>query len=281
MLTMMARRVAVVLGIVAGVVSTTAPMADAAHRSAAKSQVYVIQGVPGSRVDVTVDGSTVGHKVAAKGIVGPLDLSRGRHSVTFTSPDWKITSAFSVSRSSVDVVVHWPADITKVPEVTVFNNNVKPVPIGKGRVTIAHTAVVPPADLRVDHKVLFSNIANGEFVTADVPGTTYDVDIVPTGQKTDPLLGPVDLKVKPGALTRVFAIGQPKDGSMDVIVQVLPLATVGSRAPSVIEAGEAGLVATSRIEAPAPSGRLPVIAILGVLTALGLVGNVMRRRARP
>ena len=47
--------------------------------------------------------------------------------------------------------------------------------------------------------------------------------VVPTGQKQDPLLGPLDLPVKAGALTRVFAIGQPENGSMDAVVQVLPV----------------------------------------------------------
>src|SRR2546430_11479909 len=35
------------------------------------------------------------------------------------------------------------------------------------------------------------------------------------------ILGPADLQVKGGALTRVFAIGEPKSGTMNVVVQVL------------------------------------------------------------
>jgi hypothetical protein len=57
----------------------------------------------------------------------------------------------------------------------------------------------------------------------------------------------VDLPVKAGALTRVFAIGQPTNGSMDAIVQVLPLRQTGSKAPSQVNAGSAGMVAVPAV----------------------------------
>jgi hypothetical protein len=141
--------------------------------------------------------------------------------------------------------------------------------------------VVPPADVRVDQKVLFSNIANGEFVSAQVPAGTYSVDIVPTGQDTDPLLGPVDLPVKGGVLTRVFAIGQPTNGSMDAIVQVLPLRQTGSKAPSQVEAGSAGLVAAPNVPAPNDStGSAAGLAgaVAGIAALAGLLMFLAARR---
>ena len=36
------------------------------------------------------------------------------------------------------------------------------MPKDKAKLTVAHTAAVPPADIRVDGKVLFENVANGE-----------------------------------------------------------------------------------------------------------------------
>lgn len=56
------------------------------------------------------------------------------------------------------------------------------------------------------------------------------------------MLGPVDLPVAAGALTRVFAIGAPRDGSMDAVVQVLPVPTTGSGAPATVDTGSAGFV---------------------------------------
>ena len=41
----------------------------------------------------------------------------------------------------------------------------------------------------------------------------------------------------------MFAIGDPEDGTMDAIVQVLPLTQKSTRSPSSVKAGSAGLVA--------------------------------------
>jgi hypothetical protein len=106
------------------------------------------------------------------------------------------------------------------------------------------------------------------------------VEVVPTGQDTDPLLGPVDLPVKGGVLTRVFAIGQPKNGSMDAIVQVLPLRTTGSKAPGSVNAGSAGLVAgvSARHDSTGSFAALAgaVVAIVGLAGMLKFLAS--RRR---
>jgi hypothetical protein len=255
--------------------------AAAAHHRSPTGKVFVIQGVPGASVDVSIDGKTVDTGAEAKAILGPMSLTDGKHTITFASAQWTVTSSFQVQARSSDIVLHWPAEIGPKPETTVFKNDIAPVPAGKGRLTVAHTAVVPPADVRVDQKVLFSNIANGEFISADVPAGTYSVDIVPTGQDTDPLLGPVDLPVKGGVLTRVFAIGQPTNGSMDAIVQVLPLRQTGSKAPSQVEAGSAGLVAVPNVPEPRDStGSVAGLAgaVAGIAALAGLLMFLAARR---
>ena len=263
------------LGMVAAAVLGPAVSSDAV---ASSSQVYVIQGVPGASFDISVDGETVGTAVEPKEIVGPLDLAPGQHEIEFNSDSVSLGQSFDVSHPSVDVIVHWPADAAEDPEITVFDNDVKPIAAGKGRLTVAHTAVVPPADILAGGEVLFSNIANGEFVTAEVPADTYSVSVVPTGETSDALLGPVDLPVAAGALTRVFAIGEPTDNSMDAVVQVLPLAKGGSDAPGSVDAGEAGLAATNQ-PSSATDALVPV-ALLGGALSIGLVVALARRRVR-
>ena len=241
----------------------TAVTGGSAHASGAAS-TYVVQGIPDASVDVSVDGQVVQSGVAAKQLVGPLGLAAGSHTVTFKSADWTVSKSVDVAGSQ-DVVLHWPADAGSKPVVTVFTNDVSPVGPGKGRLTVAHTAVVPPADILAGGKTLFSNIANGEFVSAVVPATTYSVAVVPTGGG-DPLLGPVDLPVKAGALTRVFAIGAPRNGSMDAVVQVLPVPTTGGGQPTNVDTGEAGLVAPDgSIDAVQQSVWASMAALLGGL----------------
>jgi hypothetical protein len=119
---------------------------------------------------------------------------------------------------------------------------------------------------------LFSNVANGEALTVLVPGGSYSVDVVPTATTGPVVFGPVDLTVKPGALNRVFAFGNPQDGTMNAIVQVIDLTTTGSGAPGTVDTGNGG-------QASLPAGS-PTPAALVLIFGAGLAGAVVLLRVR-
>ena len=124
--------------------------------------------------------------------------------------------------------------------VTVFRNDVASVAKSKARLVVAHTALVPPADIRVNGDVLFENIANGESLKLTVPVATYKVAIVPTGESKPVILGPLSLTVKGGALNRVYAIGDPGKKTMNVAVHVIPTSSTGSDEPDEVNTGTGG-----------------------------------------
>ncbi|AKU19270.1 hypothetical protein VV02_24270 [Luteipulveratus mongoliensis] len=225
---------------------TLAPTADASAKDA-NANVYVVQGVAGSTVSISVDGKQVDPGAAAKAIVGPLALPAGTHSVAIDGPGTAqdVTSTIKVTAgSSVDVVVHRQVDPAAKPVITTYANDLSPVANASGRLVVAHTAAVGPADIRVKGKVLFSNIASGESLTLTVPAATYPVEIVPTATTGPVVLGPVDLPVAKSALTRVFAIGVAATGTMDAVVQVLPLPARGNgTTPNRVDAGSGGQAA--------------------------------------
>ena len=248
----------------------------AAASVADQATVYLIQGVDATTMALSVDGKQVAAKAAAKTIVGPLRLSPGSHTVTGTPEGGGAAVNATIQAkagSSTDAVLHRSVDPTKPPVFTTYPNDLTPVTAGSGRLTVAHPAAVGPADIRVKGKVLFSNIANGEELTLTVPAGTYPVDIVPTAATSPVVLGPVDLPVAKAALTRVFAIGVAATGSMDAVVQVLPVATRGSGSSvSRVEAGDGGqaqeLIAAHRGSTP----QLPLtVAVWLALAAAGLV----------
>ena len=263
------------LGAAATATSTAASTATAGAAKPAH-EVYFVAGV-GFRVEVSLDGESI-RSLAPKSVAGPVDVAAGSHQVEFRSASWTVTAEITLDRPSSDVVVHRPADVTGDPIITVFTNDLRPIAANRARLTVAHTAVVPPADVRVAGKVLFANIANGEFVTAEVPADTYSVDIVPTGEST-PLFGPIDLTVTPGALNRVFAVGRPENGSMDAVVQVIELRTTTDASPSSVHAGSAGLVAPSGSSGSPPGDPWPayVLLALGALTSTTLLIRVRIR----
>ena len=222
--------------------ATWASSASAAEPGAT---VFVVQGLPGRTVDVAVDGTSAARGLAGATLSEAIGLTPGRHSISFSSNGSHILSrSVDVSSgSSTDVVLHLPVDPKGPPTVTVYDNSTAAIPAGKASLTVAHTAAVPPADVRVEGKVLFANIANGEALNLVVPGGTYSVDIVPAGKTSPVVLGPLDLPVKAGSLNRVFAVGDPSSSTMRAVVQVLPAGQTGSGAPDLVDTGSGGQAA--------------------------------------
>jgi hypothetical protein len=140
---------------------------------------------------------------------------------------------------------------------------------------------VAPADVEVDGATVFTNIANGEFADADVPAGTIEVALLPSGSTADPILGPLDVTLEARTLSMIYAYGNPRNGSMNVIAHTATLAPDGSVRPSRIDTGSAGLatVPVAEIPAPGPDGpglRPGVAAALGVMVAV----VVLRTRRR-
>ena len=205
--------------------------------------MFLVQGVVGTTWDFSVDGEVVGEGVEAKAIVGGLDLDPGRHEVSATADDGTEVEAMVGVRpgESLDVVLHLPVDAKRPAVLTSFVNNRAPVPDGSTRLSIAHTAAVGPADIRVDGKVLFSDVASGEELTVVVPADTYRVAVVPSATDDPPVLGPVDLPVPAGKAVRVYAVGVAERGTMDAIVHATPVPVTGSdEAPSGVPGGTGG-----------------------------------------
>jgi Domain of unknown function (DUF4397) len=227
-----------VLGATLGLAGLTAGPSFAAN----SASLYVVQGLPGRSVDVTIGGKTVAKNVKTAAVVGPFKVAPGSRKVTFSDGGTTLLSrSLSVkARSSWDVVVHLPAGGATDPTVTVFRNDTSTVPRGKAELVVAHTATVPAADIRVNGKVLFKNIANGQSLTLTVPVATYKVAITPTGKKSPVYLGPVSLTVKGGAVNRVYALGDPDNNTMNVAVHVLATGSSGSERPKKVDTGTGG-----------------------------------------
>jgi hypothetical protein len=176
------------------------------------------------------------------------DLGAGSHEVTFTDGSDEIASTVEVTAGqSSDVVVHRPAEVGGEPVVSVYPTPTDPIGPGKARVLLAHTATTAPADVVVDGQTVFTNIANGEFAQADVAAGAHEVSLLPAGVKGSPILGPLDVTLEEGTMTSVYAVGNPKDGSMNVIVRTTGGPPSDGQAPTEIDTGSAGLVGNIRV----------------------------------
>ena len=232
--------VAVVFG---GGTAGASHVAPAAASAADTATVYVVQGLPGTVVDVTVDGQRVAQGLQTTNVSEPITVTAGTRTITFSDAGGKVLAENTVdapSGSSSDLVLHLTAVAGDPPVVTRFINDLTGVPSDKASVTVAHTAAVPPADIRVDGAVLFANVANGESLNLVVPAGTYNVDIVPAGESAPVVFGPVALAVQGGSLNRVYAVGDPAATTMNVAVHVISVTQSGSAPPTVVDTGTGG-----------------------------------------
>lgn len=256
-----------------------APSAASPPSATTAGSLYVIQGVDATTMELALDGRTIAAAAAAKTVVGPLSVTAGRHVLTGTPAGGGAPIEATVTvpaGGSLDAVVHRQVDPSAAPVFTAFTNDLSAVTPGSGRLTVAHMAAVGPADIRVKGKVLFANVANGEQLSLTVPAGTYPVEIVPASASSPVVFGPANLPVTAASLTRVFAIGVAATGSMDAVVQVLPIGARGAGAePSRVEAGDGGQ-AQALINRHERGGAAPSPAIWAALAALLAVGAALR-----
>ncbi len=234
-----------------GVAFFTVTLGVPAHAAtSADGQITVVQAVPGTDVDVTIDGKTVQRQVKVGSLIGPLSLSAGTHELVFSGvPGVRPIKAHLGLKagSSSDVVLHRPASVDGALVVSTYRTPQSPIGPQKARILLAHTATVAPADVKFDGKVVFTNIANGEFADADVPAGSHRVALLATGTTKDPILGPLAVDLAPQTATMVYAVGNPRDGSMNVIAHTVDLTSDGSVVPQSMNTGSAGLVADADV----------------------------------
>lgn len=221
---------------------TAGGLGSAPSYAAGDGQLYLIAGLPGKTLDFAVDGSSAAKGTKSGDIVGPIRVHGGQHTITVTSGGSSLIkkTVFLGADWSMDVVAHLPDDPQGAPLLTAYKNDLTAVPADKASLTVAHDAAVPPADITVNGKVLFKDIANGEWLHIVAPVATYSVAIVPTGKSKPVFFGPVDLTVSGGSLNAVYAIGNPAAKTMNVVVHVLQTRKTGSARPSGINTGTGG-----------------------------------------
>ena len=186
--------------------------------------IYIVQGLPSRTISVAVDGDSVVGGLAGGKVAGPFPVKHGTRTVTVSEGGQTlVTSKVKLpAGSNSEIVVHLPASPTGDPMITRFDNNLKPVQKGKAAEAFGHVAAAGPIDVRVDKKVVMANIANGEYLYEVVPAGTYKIDVVPT-EMTEPLLGPLDLRLKPGQADLGVRDRRARQGPGDCSARDLPL----------------------------------------------------------
>lgn len=199
-----------------------APMANADDNAT----VYVLHGVPGTTVDVYVNGDAALTNFTPGTLTDALSLPAGEY-------DLKVTAAGAGAGGAAimeaeDVAVPGGANVTVVahldasgsPTLTPFVNDTGKTAAGQGRLTVRHTAAAPAVDIRANGAVAFSGVTNPKEAKTDLPAGTISADVVLAGTDTV-AIGPADVPVSEGTNTIVYAWGSAADSNLAFAVQKL------------------------------------------------------------
>ena len=216
----LAAGVALAAGLAGGVV-----LASPGYAAAEPSQVFVVHGIPGTPVDVYVNGEKTLDNFQPKDVAGPLELPEGSYDLALTAPGDPLSSAILTvddaavpAGANISLVAHLTTD--GAPTITPFVNDVTQIAAGEARLIVRHTA-----------------------------GTSTVV------------LGPTDLNLAEGTVTIVYAIGSLEDQTLDVVAQTIPGL---DSAPAGVPSGTGGLADEGSSWWGYAVGALALLALAGV-----------------
>ncbi len=219
------------------------------------SQVYVVHGIPGTPVDVYVDGKLQIPDFQPEQVAGPLALPAADYHIQIfphvaSPPDTAPSSGAVIDETksvpagaSVSLVAN--LDSSGNPALNAFVNNVDPLPQGKARVTVRHTAFAPGVDIYVDGTKAISDLTNPNEAVAEIPTGSHEIAVKVAGTDTT-VIGPKTLDFGANTNTIVYAIGSVQGESLTVTSQVLDTMSE----PATTQA-------PTTTEAPAPPATMP------------------------
>jgi hypothetical protein len=249
--------------------------ASGANAQSGDASVTVVHGVPGLTVDVYVNDELTLEDFKTGTITDPLSLPAGDYTIDVreagaeASADPAITADATLeSGSNVSIVAHLNGNGD--PALTPFVNDASSVGGGEARVSVRHTAAAPAVDVLAGGDPIVEGLENPNEETITTAAATVPVAVAPAGE-TDPVLGPTDLELAPGASYAVYAIGSLEDDNLDLLVQQL------GGAGAAVPAGDSGLVADA---GGLPTGVLLALGLLGAAVLIGSATVLARGRAR-
>lgn len=211
-----------------------------AAASQALADVYVVHGINGTDlgladeslpVDIEVNGTcTELTGVPYRTISEPVPLEPGKYEVKVYLADAAapcqgplaiVKTVYLQFGENSALVAHLTEQGT--PTLSKFVNDLRPTKEGNARATVRHTAAAPPVDVSLalgENAVVLDDIRNGEQRGIEAEPAEWQVTINPFGEAS---VGPIPLGLEGDANTIVYAVGSLKNGTLEPLVQVLPI----------------------------------------------------------
>ena len=256
-------------GLVVGITAALGLAIPATASTTANAQLSVLHGIPGTPVDVYVNGELTLDDFQPGDLAGPLDLPAGDYEVALTAPDAADASAPVLGPATLTLSAGKnytaAAHLSEGgdPSLKLFENNTATTAAGQGRLTVRHIAAAPAVDILAGGAPVVEDLTNPNESTLDLPVSTVSAAVALAGT-TDPVIGPADVPIQDGVLTIVYAWGSAEDDNLAVAVQTI---TGLHSNPGGVPSGTGGYLAerdaTTSLLAMAGAGALAIAAAAG------------------
>ncbi len=253
---------------IAGAAALLVGVAAGPTAAADDPQIMLLHGIPGTNVDVVVDGKVVVPNFAP-GKMQDLTSFAGQ---TLKNVEVRAAGASTVvigpiaelaipAKGNVTVVAHLDAD--GKPALSPFVNDISATPAGNGRLTVRHAAAAPAVDIVLGDARPFTNLTNGKEGKANLAaGKIEGAKIAPTG--ADPIADVPTVELKAGSNLIVYAVGSLADNTFTFYTQEL---TGLGGAPAAVPTGD-----------QPSNGSTTWVMLLGAALLATMSGVLLRRR---
>jgi Domain of unknown function (DUF4397) len=267
------RKVALLLMSLVSILGMSSVVASAQTGNAT---VTIVHALPKFTADVYVDGKLALDGFKPETTTQPLQIPAGGHHVAIrevgAAPTSKPALAGTVrldAATNYSLVAHY--DAKGQPELSVYRNDLSPVPAGRCRVVVRNAATPPPVSLSVKGQAddaVFADLSSGQDDQKIVPPGKYTVRVLSASQSRG-MVAPQTLNVNEGTSYLLYVIGSSPQGTLNLMVQPLRVRS----APKGVPTGNGGFAA--------PSGMPAWAGALGAVTAILLVGSGFMLARRP
>jgi Domain of unknown function (DUF4397) len=261
---------AVALVSLVGIGGTGAPAAHAQEESG--GLIRVVHGLRGVVADIYLDGTLVLATFQPERSTDPLAIPAGDHLIEIRAAGAAITEAALLTQT-VTVPAGFQGslvarlDQTGAPALTVFADDLTPVPAGSARVVVRHVAAAEDVNVLLNAQPALTDLAPAKEASAVIPSGAYEVAVTALAGGA-PLAPPQNVEFPDGTANFMYLIGSEADHTLGwAAVQIGNLETV----PTRIQTGDG-----STEHSPADNrGTVILLAALAALAALA--GSVLYR----
>jgi len=218
-----------------GAVVVAAPTASA--QDAGTADLVIVHGLRGFTADLYVDGKLLINTFQPERSTDPMAVPAGSHLVEIresgtgadTTP--ALTATIDLAAGNrYDAVAH--VDQAGAPTLSLFLDDVSPLPPGQARAVVRNTAATGPIDVRFGPTAAAAALANGAGSTTLLPAGVYELAVSATGTPT-PITPTRNVTYPEGTATFMYLIGSSQAQTLDwLAVQATGLQSVPTKVPT-------------------------------------------------